>query len=86
MAGDRRINAAGVLAGVLMLLVAAFVAMVVFRPSRPKSEPAPELSVPMERAGNLKCLVQLNRIKAAIQMYGAENGNYPGRWRHIRGE
>ena len=79
MAGDRRIGFTGILAGVLIMAAVTVVALVVFRPSRPKNEPAPHLSVPIERANNIKCLAQLHKITTAIQVYGAENGKYPGR-------
>ena len=79
MAGDRRIGVVGVLAGVLVLVGVTAVALVVFLPHRPKSAPAPQLSVPIERANNVKCVVQMKKINTAIQMHGSENGKYPGR-------
>lgn len=79
MAGERRIGVVGVLVGVLMVAIVIVVALVIFRPARPKSEPAPQLNVPIERAKKIKCLAQLNKVNTAIQLYGAENGNYPSR-------
>ena len=79
MAGDRRIGAVGVLVGVVMLACVIVVGLIVFRPARPKSVPQPQLEVPIERANAVKCIVQLNKVNAAIQMYAAENGKYPDR-------
>jgi hypothetical protein len=79
MANDRRVGVAGVLVGVFILACVTVLGFIVFRPARPKSEPAPQLYVPIERANNVKCVVQLNKINATIQMYGAENGKYPDR-------
>jgi hypothetical protein len=79
MAGDRRIGIVGIMAGVMVLAGVTAVALVVFLPHRPKSGSSPELSVPIERANNVKCVVQMNKINTALQMYGAENGKYPGR-------
>jgi len=79
MANNPRIGPAGVLIGAVMLTCVIVAGLIIFRPSRPKSEAAPRLNTPIERASNIKCVSQLRKINTAIQMYGAENGKYPDR-------
>jgi hypothetical protein len=79
MAGDRRLSVTGVVAGVLILIAVIVVAIILFWPAKPKTEPSSTLSVPIERAKNIQCLTQLRKVTAAIQMSAAENGKYPGR-------
>jgi hypothetical protein len=71
------------IAALLVIALMAFIAIRYFA-GQPGSETAGEGS-PIERARNVQCLAQIEKIEMQVQLYNVENGQYPGNLEVLEG-
>ena len=76
-------TALSLIMSLVVIAVVAFFAVVLLR--GPQGAGGAAAESPIQRAKNVQCLAQIEKIETEVQVYGAEHGQYPGRLDMLRG-